>query len=317
MADGFAAIREQFHVPGPFPAAATAEADAAAVAERHDDRVDGRDLPIVTLDPAGSMDLDQGFALDVDGDDIVLSYAIADVGAFVAREGALAEEVWRRGVTVYAPDGRVPLHPPVLSEGAASLLPAGDRLAVLLTVLVDGDGGCRLRSAKRAIVRSRAKLAYETAAPGDLPPLLEELSRRTFDAEERRGAGRIEFPAPEIVADPSMPGGLTVRAKPRAPSEDLNANLSLAANLAVAARMLEAGVGLFRVMADAPPESFDRLHRVAKGLGVAWPGGERLRELTARLDPSDPPQAAFFPPSAERAAVRPMPRSTPGRPGTA
>ena len=226
LADGFAAIREQFHVPGVFPAAAMAEAVGAATAQHHDDRVDGRDLPIVTLDPAGSMDLDQAFALDVEGDDIVLSYAIADVAAFVAREGPLAEEVWQRGVTVYAPDGRVPLHPPVLSEGAASLLPAGDRLSVLLTVIVDGEGTCRVAVGRAGVVRSRAKLAYETVAPAQLPPLLDELSRRMSAAEDRRGAGRIEFPAPEIVVDPSVPGGLTVRAKPRAPSEDLNANLS-------------------------------------------------------------------------------------------
>ena len=143
-------------------------------------------------------------------------------------------------------------------------------------------------------MRSRAKLAYETVTSADLPPLLGELARRVNEAEERRGAGRIEFPAPEIVADRAVPGGLTVRAKPRAPSEDLNANLSLAANLAVAARMLAAGVGLFRVMADAPKDSFGRLRHIAHGLGVPWPKGESLRELTSLLDPADPRQAAFL-----------------------
>ena len=281
--------------PPPTRPPALAEADAAAVAEHHDDRLDARDLPIVTLDPVGQHRPRPGLrGLGSTATTSSCTTPSPTSAAFVARDGALAEEVWRRGVTIYAPDGRIPLHPPVLSEGAASLLPAGDRLAVLLTVLIDGEGACRLRSAERAIVRSRAKLAYETVLASELPPLLGELARRMTDAEERRGAGRIEFPAPEIVADPSVPGGLTVRAKPRAPSEDLNANLSLAANLAVAQRMLDAGVGLFRVMADAPPDSFDRLHRIAMGLGVAWPKGESLRDLSSRLDPSDPRQAAFL-----------------------
>ena len=196
MADGFAAIREQFHVPGPFPAAATAEADAAAVAERHDDRVDGRDLPIVTLDPAGSMDLDQGFALDVDGDDIVLSYAIADVGAFVAREGALAEEVWRRGVTVYAPDGRVPLHPPVLSEGAASLLPAGDRLAVLLTVA---------RRRRRRLPAAVGE-AGDRAQPGQA---------RLRDGRSRRPAALARGAVPPDVRRPRSVAGPGASSSPR------------------------------------------------------------------------------------------------------
>ena len=100
LAGGFAAIREEFGVPASYPPPALAEADAAAVAEHHDDRLDARDLPFVTLDPAGSTDLDQAFAVSAEGDDIVLHYAIADVAAFVPRAGALATEVWHRGVTI-------------------------------------------------------------------------------------------------------------------------------------------------------------------------------------------------------------------------
>jgi VacB/RNase II family 3'-5' exoribonuclease len=294
LADGFAAIREQYGVTGPFPEEVLAEAEAAARAEHTARRPDQRGLPLVTLDPAASLDLDQAFALHAEGDDIVLSYAIADVGAFVARGGAIDAEAWRRGVTVYAPDGRVPLHPTVLSEGAASLLPDGDRPAVVLTVAVDADGGAVLRSARRAVVRSRAKLAYETVRDGELPELLRTLSQRAGAAEEARGAGRIDFPAPEIVVDPSVPGGLTVRAKPRAPSEDLNAHVSLSANLAVARRMIDAGIGVFRVMAEAPEERLDGLRRAAKALGVAWPKGTDLRQVTAGLDPDDPHHAAFL-----------------------
>ena len=56
------------------------------------------------------------------------------------RAAPLDAEVRRRGQTVYLPDGSVPLHPPVLSEGAASLLPDGPRAAVLWTIDLDADG---------------------------------------------------------------------------------------------------------------------------------------------------------------------------------
>ena len=295
LAAGFAAIREEFNVPGPFPVDVL-EATGEAVRREGsaDGRVDARHLPFVTLDPAGSMDLDQAFALEADGDDVVLFYAIADVAAFVDRGGPIDAEAWRRGVTIYAPDGRAPLHPTELSEGAASLLPDVDRLAVLLTVAIDAKGEAVLRSAERAVVRSRAKLAYDTATAAELPDLMVEVAARVALAEARRGAGRIEFPAPEIVADPNVPGGFTVRAAPRAPSEDWNAALSLSANLAIAQRMLDAGVGLFRVMSDPPDDRLATLRRTAKGLGVEWPEGEDLRQLTARLDPTDPRQAAFL-----------------------
>ena len=68
-------------------------------------------------------------------------YAIADVAAHVAPGGALEAETWRRGQTVYLPDGNVPLHPHTLSEGAASLLPDDDRAAVVWTIDLDADGG--------------------------------------------------------------------------------------------------------------------------------------------------------------------------------
>ena len=50
-------------------------------------------------------------------------YAVADLAGFVRHGGALDAEVRRRGQTLYLPDGKIPLHPAVLSEGAASLLP--------------------------------------------------------------------------------------------------------------------------------------------------------------------------------------------------
>ena len=166
LTDGFAAIVAQNQLPAVFPPAVEAAAVAAArrSAAPGPDRRDARDLPMVTLDPAGATDLDQAFALSTDGDAIVLHYAIADVGFFVDRGGVIETEAWRRGSTIYLPTSKVPQYPTVLSQGAASLLPDQDRPAVLLTVAVAPDGTVTLRSAERSIVRSRAQLAYETAA---------------------------------------------------------------------------------------------------------------------------------------------------------
>ena len=69
--------------------------------------------------------------------DIVLHYAIADVGFFVDPDGVLDAERGERGGTVYLPDEKVPLYPSALSEGAASLLPDGPRPAVVFTVRID------------------------------------------------------------------------------------------------------------------------------------------------------------------------------------
>ena len=87
-------------------------------------------------------------------------YAIADLAAFVEPGGALDRAVWERGVTYYSPDGAVPLHPPVLATGAASLLPDQVRPAIVWTLDLDADGALLETDVARARVRSRAKLDY-------------------------------------------------------------------------------------------------------------------------------------------------------------
>lgn len=304
LRDGLAAIRRQYHVPGEHPPEAQAAAGAAiARGPVGGTRRDVTDLPFVTLDPARSTDLDQAFHLVADGDDIVLHYAIADVSAWVAGGDAIDAEAWRRGATIYLPDGRAALYPPVLSEGAASLLPDGPRPAVLLTVRIAPGGAATLDGAERATVSSHAKLAYETVSDDDFPDaaIVREVIKRINDAENARGAGRVEFPEPEVVADPSAPGGLVVRAAPPHPTEAINAALSLAANLAAAAKLLSVGTGLYRVMPEATPERLASLRRTARALGIQWDKGISVRQLNERLDPTQPRQA-FLLRSIRRAA---------------
>ena len=91
----------------------------------------------------------------------LVSYAIADVASFVRPGSVLDEEVQARGETIYFPDARVPLHPPSLSEEAASLLPDQLRPAVLWQLTLDAQGQVVTVDVSRARVRSRAQLDYE------------------------------------------------------------------------------------------------------------------------------------------------------------
>ncbi|HVI37054.1 MAG TPA: hypothetical protein VM684_12555, partial [Gaiellales bacterium] len=56
----FQRIRDEFKLPRAFPDPVLAEAErAAAAAWPRERRLDLRDLPLLTIDPPGSMDLDQ------------------------------------------------------------------------------------------------------------------------------------------------------------------------------------------------------------------------------------------------------------------
>lgn len=291
MRDGLDEIRAEVAIPTEFPAdviSAAQEAARRVPGPEHRDRTTER---FVTLDPASSVDLDQAFALGRAGDDIVLHYAIADVGWFVRPGDPLDREAFARGVTVYLPDERSPLYPAVLSEGAASLLPDDDRPAVVFRVLVAPDGRSRLDGVERALVRNHAKLAYDTVTAGDLPEEFPELHRRIALAEAARGAPRVEFPEQEVDRSD---GGYALRFRPRLESEEHNAALSLATNLAVAVALHAAGTGLFRVMPDVDDRHLRRLRHSARAFGLDWPTDVPLDVFERSLQRDDPRTSAFL-----------------------
>ena len=291
LAEGLTAIRTQFQLPAAFPPDAEAEA-TAAVAKPITDHVDRTNMQFVTLDPLSSTDLDQAFAIEQSGSDIILHYAIADIGWFVSNGGPTDTEAWARGETIYLPDGKISLYPKALSEGAASLLPDADKPCIRFTVRVDSNGHAKLDGAERSVIRSSAKLGYATAKPSDLPAGFDELSRRIAAAEQARGASRVDPPQQQVVEQPD--GSFTLEFRPMSDMEQDNAALSLADNLAVADALYAHQTGLFRVMGEPDEWSIRRLRHSAKAFGLDWPKSMSLEDRQRSLDPNDPKQAAFM-----------------------
>ena len=292
MSAGLDEIRADLEIPTEFPAEVLAAADQAVARPIGSHHVDRTDRRFVTLDPESSTDLDQAFDIEVAGDDVILHYAIADVGWFVRPGDPLDVEAFERGVTVYLPDERSTLYPEVLSEGAASLLPDVDRPAVVFTVRVAEDGVTQLDGVERAIIRNRAKLAYDAVDPSDLPAGFDELHRRIERAEIERGAPRVEFPDQAIERRDDGSFELTFR--PRLATEEQNAALSLATNLAVADLLYAAGTGLFRVMPDVDEHGDRRLRLAARAFGLDWPAEMALDAFERSLPRDDPRTSAFL-----------------------
>lgn len=294
----FAAIRAEFDVPDKFPAAVLAEATARAAQPRLPE-LDATGLPLVTLDPVGSRDLDQAVHLARLGNGYRVSYAIADVGAVVELGGPLDDEARRRGQTLYAPDRRTPLHPPVLSEGAASLLPGALRAAALWTIDLDADGEPVRVDLRRARVRSRAQLDYPAvqaqADAGTLPDALALLPRIGGLLQERaaeRGAIELGTPDQEVTASPD--GGWTLAFRGDLPVEAWNAEISLLTGRSAATLMLDGRVGLLRTLPPARPDDIARLRLLAPPLGVDWPADVAPGEVVRGLDPARPGHVAFL-----------------------
>jgi exoribonuclease R len=291
-------LRAELDAPGPFSAEALAEAERGAGAPRLPE-LDRTDLPMLTIDPPGSMDLDQALHLERTDGGFRVWYAIADVAAFVTAGGALDAELSSRGVTLYAPDERVPLHPPVLGESAASLLPDQDRPALLWRLDLDAEGRLAGTDVRRALVRSRKRLDYEgvqaeldagTADPVLL--LLQEIGSLRQARARERDAVDLPTPEQEVAVDASGRPTLTLRAQ--LPCEGWNAQISLLTGTAAAGLMLAGQVGLLRTMPPADAESVASLRRSALALGVAWEDGQSYGDVVSALDASVPEHAALL-----------------------
>jgi exoribonuclease R len=295
----FAAVRAEFAMPAGFPPAVLAEAEAAAAHRPGPgpDRVDATDVELVTIDPPGSKDLDQAVGVVRRGDGFRVHYAIADLGAVVVPGGALDGEVRRRGQTVYLPDGSVPLHPPVLSEDAASLLPDGPRAAVLWRIDLDGAGETVAVDVRRAVVASRARLDYAGVQAdvdaGRIHPAiaaLPELGPLRRALAVQRGAIELELPEQEVVR---ALHSWTVIVRRRTPVEDWNAEISLLTGMSAAWIMFDAGIGLLRTLPAAEPDAVAGLRAVARGLGVDWPAATPPAAFLAGLSRDTPTALAL------------------------
>jgi exoribonuclease R len=292
---GIDSIVEQFQLPRSFSPEIESEAARASSGFQLQDgnRRDLTGLPFVTLDPATSTDLDQAFYLEEDGESILLYYALADIGAFAPHHGLIAQEAWKRGVTIYGIEGKIPLYPKSLSQRAASLLPEGPRPAILVTVSIAKDGTLHLQGVESIYCSSRAKLAYDAIDIRNYT-LLKAFAERMWLNDLSRGAMRIDSPQQEVIADETAPGGVRLELRSRLYSEVVNSALSLAVNIALGELLRNAEVGLFRTM-DTPNENAIRqLRRSAHAFGIEWHLAESLYDLQRRLDPNNTSHQRFL-----------------------
>lgn len=297
LRDGVARLRAALAVPAEFPPDVLAEAAAAASEVSWPD-ADRTDIEFVTIDPPGAKDLDQALQLERSGDGYLVRYAIAEVAAFVRPGGAIDAEAHRRGETLYAPSLRTPLHPPALSEDAASLLPGVVRPALLWEISLDAAGAVVTANVARVRVRSRKQLTYDevqadldAGTASESLQLLKEVGLLRQAAEIARGGVSLQAPEQEIVA---RGDDWQLEYRTSLPVEDWNAQISLLTGFSAAKIMLDGGIGILRTLPPAAPQAVERLRRVARGLRLSWPEATPYADFVRGLDPAVPAQAAML-----------------------
>ena len=294
----FDALRRDLGIAVEFPPDVSAQAESVA-GEFASAAPDRTDIPFVTVDPPGARDLDQALHIARHADGYLVSYAIADVASYVAAGTPLDAETRRRGETLYFPDVRVPLHPAVLSEGAASLLPGQVRAAVLWQITLDAAGLPTDVQLSRARVRSTVQLDYaglqamlDAGTAPDAAALLPEVGRLRLGLERQRHAINLDLPEQEVVPDDA--GGWRLQWRAPLPVESWNAEISLLTGMCAGDMMLRADIGLLRTLPAPDHGTVAHLARLAPALDVTWPPGAQPGDVLAGLDRADPKHAAFL-----------------------
>jgi ribonuclease R len=258
-------------------------------------RRDLRDLPTFTIDPATAKDFDDAISAErLEEGRARVWVHIADVSAYVRPGSPVDREAFRRATSVYVPGLVEPMLPEVLSDGACSLVPGQERLAVTVELDVEGDHVTR-SAFYRSRIRSDQRWTYEQVdgllADGAVLPLGLDVAREVAQALDARrardGALAVQTAEPEFAFDR---GGHVLGAEGRVQtaSHTLIEHLMIAANTAVATFLADHRVAaLHRIHERPEPERVERLLEQLESLGVPTPPvartGVRTGEEAARV----------------------------------
>ena len=281
-----------------FPPSALAQAadirvDAAGALARDPRRRDLRDLVCATVDPTDARDFDDAVGVRRrDDGGFELWVHIADVTHYVELDSPIDNEAKRRTCSVYLADRVIPMLPEELSNDACSLRPDEDRLAMSVRVMLDERGRVVKAKAMRSVIRSRARLDYDTVDRlldgADVPVSAEvaELLRtlddlRALREQVRRSRGAVDFETVEtkvVLDDSGTPIGVSVRRRTRATG--LIEEAMLVANECVAKMLADSAVAsAYRVHESPSPETLKATVLPLREMGLL--GGEVSAGLVA------------------------------------
>ncbi len=260
-----------------------------------DDRVDLRDIPMVTIDGEDARDFDDAVYCEpykigrANGYRLIV--AIADVSHYVKPNDALDIDAIERSTSVYFPRRVIPMLPEKLSNGLCSLNPAVDRLTLVCDAIITAKGEIKAYQFYPAVIHSAARLTYTEVAdilsntkgtlagkrPALVPHLLHlyEVFQALLVARHQRGA--IDFETTETYIVCNANGKIEqILPRTRNDAHRLIEECMLAANVCAADLLKQhEHPGVFRVHAGPTKEKLTQVRTFLKQVGLFLGGGDK------------------------------------------
>lgn len=265
------AVIRKYGLPEQFPDKVLKATEAIPLdidPEEFKHRRDIRDEPMVTIDSESAKDLDDAVHVKLlDNGNYVLGVHIADVGYYVKEGGAIDQEAFRRGTSVYLVDRVIPMLPPRLSNNICSLNPQVDRLAFSCEMEIDPEGRTVRHDVFPSVIKTAARMTYNNVRKiledndealieeyKELVPMFRHMEQLALILRQKRmRRGAVDFDFDEIyvkVNDLGEPVEIVPRQ--RSVAERLIEEFMLAANETVAEHFHWLGVPFVYRVHDEP-----------------------------------------------------------------
>ncbi len=255
------------------------------------ERVDLRQIPLVTIDGEDAKDFDDAVYCEREGKNWRLLVAIADVSHYVRPGSAIDREAALRGTSVYFPGKVIPMLPEILSNGLCSLNPQVDRLCMVCDIRIGPRGKLLSYQFVEGIMHSAARLTYTKVAqmvverkvdarreyPQELVEHLDDLYtlyKILRKARDKRGAIDFETAETRIIFDANRKIEAIVPTE-RNDAHKLIEECMILANVCAAKFLSKHRIpALHRVHEGPTPEKLETLRQFLSGLGLSLSGGE-------------------------------------------
>jgi ribonuclease R len=291
------AVRK-FGVPHVFSPAALKQANKLPNEVRDADlvdRVDLRDVPLVTIDGEDARDFDDAVYCEPVKIGRTKGYrllvAIADVSHYVKPNDALDGDAIERSTSVYFPRRVIPMLPEKLSNGLCSLNPAVDRLCLVCDMVITAAGEVTAYQFYPAVMHSAARMTYNEVAailgntkgpeagrrPGIVPHLLNLNDVFRALLQQRQARGAIDFETTETYIVCNAMGKIEkIIPRTRNDAHRLIEECMLAANVCAADFLIRHDQpSTFRIHAVPTEEKLNQLRTFLKQVGLNLNGGNK------------------------------------------
>jgi VacB/RNase II family 3'-5' exoribonuclease len=224
---------------------------------------------------------------------------IADVDTDVPIGTPIDNYAAKEATTVYTAVRNFPMLPEALSTDLTSLAENEDRPAIVVEILVAGDGTISNSAIYRALVRNKAQLTYDGTGPwleghsgppskvAASPELAAQLKLQDEAATalraQRHRLGALNFDRVEAAVQMSNGQVHDIRAAKKTRSNDLIEDFMVATNETIARTLREAGVCALRRVVRSP-ERWPRIVELAGQHGEQLPPDPNSGALNSFLE---------------------------------